>query len=592
MIKNEYAETRRLLDHLAWENNLLKSRLVEREQENANLHGQLGKLRGEEQIDLADAALEAFEQRMLNRNPRKKPLPSSKKVTIPSGGGDGTGNDNNNNPFLSRLGSKYIATRSLQPADEEPSGTTVHGKQQTSFSNKHPLKESNRRQRRRQASKQLEKDLLVQAKHYVTEFVLKLSLWDFPAYSVLILLFALIVSPALIHRVRHFGEWAPVSDRRLSGRRCVLNLFVDKHPLNEFDPDLKVKDVTVPMDGTHRTKGQIEVITRFIGSVADSFRMHLDVEQHLVFVGARDGGHLAQQALLHWPSRGEHPTQIHVFASEAKLSNNNNNNNKNESGLILPGSGDDPVSLLEKRFVNSGKNVHLYDVFGNTVAVPKDEKDDDDEFADDDDDALSMEQDPELEGFVNITLQDTDFDGLLWYNDTEVEPIIPYFHIDATSVTEQMGMLAKAQSLLENSLIAAVGLEHSDGLDVHAMLDFFNSVNYKTFMLGLRQLSRIDNLCPEVLDNIFDHPALHHSKYGSTTTTTTGWSLLSRLYNKSPKRRQPQQQKRTPPFFVAMPKGRHSKEEMTIQHMYDLFSGQGGGGQVKTANDRKAPGKK
>jgi hypothetical protein len=43
-----------------------------------------------------------------------------------------------------------------------------------------------------------------------------------------------------------------------------------------------------------------------------------------------------------------------------------------------------------------------------------------------------------------------------------------------------------------------------------------------------------------------------------------------------------------PAFFVALPKGRHSKEEMTIQHMYDLF----GGGQVATANDRKAPGKK
>lgn len=31
---------------------------------------------------------------------------------------------------------------------------------------------------------------------------------------------------------------------------------------------------------------------------------------------------------------------------------------------------------------------------------------------------------------------------------------------------------------------------------------------------------------------------------------------------------------------------------MTIQHMYDLFGGfDGGGGQIKTANDRKAPGK-
>mmetsp|Transcript_12685 Transcript_12685/g.18988 ORF Transcript_12685/g.18988 Transcript_12685/m.18988 type:complete len:116 (-) Transcript_12685:45-392(-) len=49
----------------------------------------------------------------------------------------------------------------------------------------------------------------------------------------------------------------------------------------------------------------------------------------------------------------------------------------------------------------------------------------------------------------------------------------------------------------------------------------------------------------------------------------------------------------TPPFFVAMPRGRRLKEEMTIQHMYDLFGGYGGGGgQVATANDRKATGKK
>lgn len=63
-------------------------------------------------------------------------------------------------------------------------------------------------------------------------------------------------------------------------QQSVLNPFVDKYPLNEFDPDLK--DSTVPMNGTHRTKGQLEVIARFIGSVAASFRMRLDVEQRLV----------------------------------------------------------------------------------------------------------------------------------------------------------------------------------------------------------------------------------------------------------------------------------------------------------------------
>ena len=188
MIMNEYAETRRLLDHLTRENNLLKSRLVEIDEENAKLQGQLGKLRGDAQMEPADAALEAFEQRILNRRQRKSPT--------------------DNNPFLATLGSKYMATRSLLQPDDEPLGT-VYGKKQSSFSNKHPLRESCRRRGRREASSQLKKDL-VQVKQYLMDFVGKLSVWHVPACSVLMLLFTLIVLPGLIHWLSYLGDWEPL----------------------------------------------------------------------------------------------------------------------------------------------------------------------------------------------------------------------------------------------------------------------------------------------------------------------------------------------------------------------------------------------
>jgi hypothetical protein len=117
-------------------------------------------------------------------------------------------------------------------------------------------------------------------------------------------------------------------------------------------------------------------------------------------------------------------------------------------------------------------------------------------------------------------------------------------------------------------------LEHPPDLDVNDLIEFFRNLNYKTFMLGLRQLTRIDNLCPEILENVMDHPSLallSRNSWGGLVGTGQHRNTLS-----------------MPPFFVAMPRGRHSKEEMAIQHMYDLFSGSSGVSQVKTANDRVA----
>jgi hypothetical protein len=184
-----------------------------------------------------------------------------------------------------------------------------------------------------------------------------------------------------------------------------------------------------------------------------------------------------------------------------------------------------------------------------------------------DDDGL-----PEFEKRIPETnLEESNFESLLWdeEDETGIQSIIPYFHVDGSSMTSQLSVLNKARSLFDNHTIAVAGIEHSADMDINQLADFFTSVNYKTFMLGLRQLSRIDNLCPEILENILDHPYIHNDQ--------GDWLPHG------------EKQRTTPPFFVAMPKSRHQLEEMTIQHMYDLFSGEGGGGQVKTANDRKAP---
>jgi hypothetical protein len=179
-------------------------------------------------------------------------------------------------------------------------------------------------------------------------------------------------------------------------------------------------------------------------------------------------------------------------------------------------------------------------------------------------------------------------------DDGEGEILVPYLHIDGMSMANQMLVLESARSLLNEKKAVAVGIEHSPDMDVRVLIEFFTSVRYKTFYLGARQLARIDNLCDEVLDDVLEHPSVKKNDHkirrlfirlgilSNEELRISGDGSSSEV----PKRRE------TPPFFVAMPRGRRNKEETTIQHMYDLFGGYGGGGgQVKTANDRKAPGK-
>lgn len=367
-----------------------------------------------------------------------------------------------------------------------------------------------------------------------------------PMALVLLSMMAGLLPSRLFDRTNY---WDRLSERHLEGRQCVMNLFVDKHEANEFNPDYDPNGkvvVHIPVEGTYRSKGQIEVMNRFISSVAAAFRPNVGVQQHVVFAGTRDGGHLAQEALRHWPARGSYRTQLHVLAG----------------GQEQERMQFETIQDLEDLFADDHQDVHIYDSAGNTIG--------DDDYEDDDglDEELKGRQ---LKTQVRQHNQELpDLQTVIFEPDEEEDSVIPYLHVDGTTMASQMDILYKATSLLRERKVVVVGLEHSGDLDVQELIDFFRSLNYKTFMLGLRQLTRIDNLCPEILANVMQHPSLESSR---------GRWFPSVNDEKRVKR---------PPFFVAMPRGRHSKEEMSIQHMYDLFSGASGLLQVKTANDRVA----
>ena len=475
---------------------------------------------------IADLALEVCEEKLAATRRRKRPPPAR----LPQ--------QENENPFLSKLGSPFVISRSIH-------GNRHNVNTNVNTNNIHPLKVP----RTRRTLIPNSEPLTPRGAHQTSwdKLIRRLSLLDAPTYTLFLLFLTLMVLPRGIMTLQNrLFEWHALSHRSLNGRRCVLNLFIHKQKNDEFNPDLKFADPFL-LD-TYRTKGQMKIITRLIGCVADSFRNNLDVIQHVVFVGSRDGGHLAQEAVLHWPARGTHRTNLHVFAD----------------GDSLDSMGDENIEAMENRFTEYHEFIHLYDSKGNVAGTLEN-----DPF---DDDALPDKQ----KRIPETNLETGSFQNVLWDKDEEgvvpdVQTVIPYFHVDGASMAAQLAILNKAKPLLESHAITVLGLEHSPDMNINELINFFKSVNYKTFMLGLRQLSRIDNLCPEILENLMDHPSITHHN---------GIQLFG------------EKQPTTPPFFVAMPAGRHCLQEMTIQHMYDLFSGEGGGGQVQTAADRKAPKKK
>ena len=410
-----------------------------------------------------------------------------------------------------------------------------------------------------------------------------------------------------------------VARRNLAGRNCVMNYFIEKQPPDEYDPDYvhikpgeknkdgtpKVRPPVTIVDGTYRTKGQVHVISRFLEAVADSFRSNTKIRQHIIFAEVRDSGHLASDAVRHWPPRGKHKTIVHVIASDELP-----HDTAGKNAALALGYG--TLENIEERFKGNDR-VRIYDRDGNIAGIP-----DSGEDVDDDEVLHEMEVDAPDRETLEIRLKSGKNGKIMHTNTTllpdgtrpypnlrallpfededdgEGEITVPYLHVDGMTFRDQMLVLESARSLLEDHRVVTVGIEHSPYLDIRILIEFFAQVRYKTFFLGARQVARIDNLCDEVLNDVLDHPSLKQNGSAFRRFFIRLGLISKEELRVSGDKNAPEGLKRreTPPFFVAMPRGRRSKEEMTIQHMYDLFGGYGGGGgQIKTANDRKAPGK-
>lgn len=448
-------------------------------------------------------------------------------------------------------------------------------------------------------------------------------------------------APLVLDNVTKLPEFKWKLNRRLNNRQCTLNMFVEKFSPDEFNPDFeeikpgeKNKDgtpklptpVQLETGGTYRTKGQTAVIKRFISSVADSFRPQAKVQQHLLFTGARDGGHLAETALKFWPPRGEYITQLYVISDphddHAVIGNVTKSDHSNKA--LSYGA----LSAIEDRFQDHklSDHVHIYDSHGQKAGLLRSDLDDDDivqlkqeeMFGMEDDEVSSLDvfdDDAVLRKRSSVADEGPDYFSLKklltpFLDIEEDDPnaishrrdesekektkhTIPYFHVDGRSAAMKFDILRSARPLIQDKMIVTIGIENSPDLDVHDLIDFFRDVNFKTFALGKRQIMRIDHLCPEILDEVLSHPSIGKKREPRWYRKT-----LQKINIISPEKDShivhphPENEILFPAFFVALPRGRNSKEEMTIQHMYDLFGGGGGGGQVATANDRKAPGKK
>ncbi len=442
-------------------------------------------------------------------------------------------------------------------------------------------------------------------------------------------------------------KWRP--NRRLNNRQCTLNMFIEKQAPDEFNPDFEEikpgemnKDRTPKLPdppkfepgGTYRTKGQISVIKRFISSVADSFRPQANVQQHLVFTGARDGGHLAETALKFWPARGEFLTQLYIVADEHDDHSVRNVPNSTSHDPFYDDSNKaleyGSLSSIEDRFQNHrlSDQVHLFDIKGQRAGLIRSDLDDDDVvqmkeelmfgIEDDailsvdtfDDDSVFMRHNSSkyddtpsyfslkklLSPYLELDEEDPNSMSNTRRNSknakSKTKHVIPYFHVDGRSAHQKFEILQSAKPLLIDHTIVSVGIENSPDLDKTELIEFFRSVNYKTFMLGKRQIMRIDHLCPEILDEFMRHPSIFKKEQHWLRRFLQNFNFIPKEKDAHIVHPHPENVMQFPAFFVAFPRGRHSKEEMTIQHMYDLFGGGGGGGQVATANDRKAPGKK
>jgi hypothetical protein len=85
----------------------------------------------------------------------------------------------------------------------------------------------------------------------------------------------------------------------------------------------------------------------------------------------------------------------------------------------------------------------------------------------------------------------------------------------------------------------------------------------------MRQIQRVDHLCPEILEQVIGHPYIHPHKSNIFRKSLQFLKLIDADDDAHMVHPHADNQFKFPPFFIAMPRGRISKEEMTIQQMYN-----------------------
>ena len=84
--------------------------------------------------------------------------------------------------------------------------------------------------------------------------------------------------------------------------------------------------------------------------------------------------------------------------------------------------------------------------------------------------------------------------------------MIPYFHVGGKEMRNQLDILEGAAPLFLKQNIVTAGIEHTIDMDIDILLHFFNSMKYRTYLLGKYHLVRIDNLCRTALDAMLERP--------------------------------------------------------------------------------------
>ena len=204
-------------------------------------------------------------------------------------------------------------------------------------------------------------------------------------------------------------------------------------------------------------------MSRFVEAVADSFRSNTEIRQHLIFAEARDSGHLAADALRHWPPRGRHRTAVHVVAAdELPL----DAAARNAARALGYGALED----IEERFRGNDR-ARIYDRDGNVAGLL-----DVDEDADDDEVRQGLDVDVPDRETLELRLQSgrrrrppsnstrlpdgtrpyPDLRALLPFEEEEEgdgDIVVPYLHVDGSSMRNQLLVLESARSLLDDRTV-------------------------------------------------------------------------------------------------------------------------------------------